>query len=50
MTKEEAEAVGRGVSLDMEATQERWWDQVRSLGGGERVSLDNEATQERWWD
>jgi hypothetical protein len=29
MTKEEAEAVGRGVSLDMEATQERWWDQVR---------------------
>ncbi len=20
---------GRGFSLDMEATQERWWDQVR---------------------
>ena len=31
MTKEEAEAMAQGVSLDMEASPEKWWDQVSRL-------------------
>ena len=30
MTKEEAEAMAQGVSLDMEASPEKWWDQVKA--------------------